>query len=69
MILLDWVVENQGVEKTCSQWSAQMRRRSETYGLIVDASNVLQDSVGVLSDPERGVAMFDSEHTSRRVAS
>ena len=69
VIILAWVVEYRGVEKTCSQWSVQMRRRSETYGLIVDASHVLQDSIGVLSNPERGAAMFASEQTFRRVAS
>ena len=38
-------------------------------GLMVDAYCVIQETVGVLSDPERGAAMFASGHTSRRVAS
>ena len=46
-----------------------MQRRSATTGLIVDASRVLQEMVGVLSDPERGTAMFASGHTSKRIAS
>ena len=46
-----------------------MRRRSETTGLMVDASCVLQDTVGVLSDPDQGAPMFASGHTSRRVSS
>ena len=45
-----------------------MRRRSTTTGLMADASRLLQDTVDVLSIPERGVAMFASGHTSRRVA-
>ena len=46
-----------------------MQRRSTTIGLIVQGSYVLQESVGVLSDLERGAAMFASGHTSRRVSS
>ena len=46
-----------------------MRRRSETTGLMVDASCVLQEAVGVLSDPERGAYMFTLGQTYRRVAS
>ena len=46
-----------------------MRRRSATTGLIVDASCVIQDTVDVLSDLERGAAMFALGHTSMRVAS
>ena len=46
-----------------------MWRRSATTGLIVDAPCVLQETMGVLSNPEWGTAMFASGHTSRRVAS
>ena len=46
-----------------------MRRRSTTTGLMVDASQVLQEMVGMLSYPERGAAIFASGHVSRRVAS
>ena len=46
-----------------------MRRRSTTTGLIIDASLVLQETVGVLSDPERGGAMHTSGTDARSVAS
>ena len=45
-----------------------MRSRSVTTKLMVDASRVLQETVGVLSNPERGAAIVASGHTSRRVA-
>ena len=45
-----------------------MRRRSATNGLIFEALCVLQETVEVLSDPERGAAMHDSVDASRRVA-
>ena len=45
-----------------------MRRRFATTSLIVDASRVLQTTVGVLSDSECGAAIFASGHTSKRVA-
>ena len=44
-----------------------MRRRSETTGLIVKGSRVLQETVGVLSDPERGAAIRASGNATRRV--
>ena len=34
-----------------------MRRRSATTGLIIEASYVLHETVGVLLEPERGAAM------------
>ena len=34
-----------------------MQSRSATPGLIFEALRVLHDTVGVLSDPERGAAM------------
>ena len=37
-----------------------MWRRSATTRLMVDASRVFQETVGVLSDPEWGVAMVAS---------
>ena len=46
-----------------------MRRRSATNGLIFEALRVLQETVGVLSNPERGAAMHASVTASRRVAS
>ena len=45
-----------------------MQGRSVTTKLMVDASRVLQETVGVLSNPERGAAIVASGHTSRRVA-
>ena len=46
-----------------------MRRISATTRLMVDAYHVLQDTVGVLANPERGPEMFASGEISRRVAS
>ena len=46
-----------------------MRRKSATTGLMVDASRVLQEMVGVLSVPERGAVMFVSVQKPRRVDS
>ena len=46
-----------------------MRRRSATTGLIIDALLVLQETVGVLSEPECGAAMRSLGTTSRGVAS
>ena len=45
-----------------------MRRRSTTTELIVDASRMLQETVCVLFDPERGVAIIDPGHNFSRVA-
>ena len=55
--------------KNFLEWSAQMRRRSATTGLIMEASCVLQEKVGVLSEPEHGDAMLALGTASRRVAS
>ena len=46
-----------------------MQRRSATIGLILVASLVLQETVGVLSDPERGGTMRASSTSTRSVAS
>ena len=46
-----------------------MWRRSATTGLIVEASRVLQEMVGVLSNPEHDAAMRASRTASKRVAS
>ena len=46
-----------------------MRRRSATTGLFVEASRVLQETVGVLSYLERGTSMRASGTDSRMVAS
>ena len=45
-----------------------MRRRSATTGLMADASQALQETVGVLSNPEKGAAIVASGHISRWVA-
>ena len=45
-----------------------MQRWSTATGLMVDASQVLQETVGVLSNPGRGAAIVASGHVSRRVA-
>ena len=45
-----------------------MRRRSATTRFFVDAFCMLQDTVGVLSKPERGVAMSASGISAMRVA-
>ena len=45
-----------------------MQRRSATTRLIVDASLVIQETVGVLSDPECGAAMRASGTAARSVA-
>ena len=60
--------KTEGFRKNICERSAQMRRRSATTGLVVDASHVLQETVSVLSNPEQGVAMVVSGHTSSRVA-
>ena len=46
-----------------------MRRKSATIGLIIEASHMLKETVGVLSEPERGAAMQALGTASRRVAS
>ena len=46
-----------------------MRRRIETTGLMADASRVLQEMVGMLSNPKLGAAIVASGQISRRVAS
>ena len=38
-----------------------MQRRSATTGLIATASRVLRETVGVLSDPERGTVSVSGE--------
>ena len=45
-----------------------MRSSSATTRLVVNASRMLQKTVGVLSNPERGAAIFASGYVSRRVA-
>ena len=55
--------------KNCLEWSALTRRRSATNGLIVYTSLVLQETVGVLSDPERDAASLVSGTAARRVTS
>ena len=46
-----------------------MRRRSATTRLIVEAPLMLQETVRVLSDPERGSTMSNSGTATRSVAS
>ena len=45
-----------------------MQRNTVTTRLVVHASHVLQETVGVLSDPERGVVVFDSGHNNSRLS-
>ena len=51
-IVSAWVIKTEGTMKKCLAWSRRIRRRSATTGLIIDASFMLQETVGVLSDPE-----------------
>ena len=44
-----------------------MSKRSATTRLMVDATCVLQKTMGVLYDPEQGVAMFTYGHAARIV--
>ena len=44
-----------------------MQRRSATTGSIMEALCAIQETVGVLSDPERSAAMHASGNVSRRV--
>ena len=46
-----------------------MQRGSATTGLIVEASYVIQEMMGVLSDPEHGAAMRIVGTSTRRVTS
>ena len=46
-----------------------MRRRYTATDMMVDASCVLQETVGMLSNPEKGAAMIASGNSTRRVAS
>ena len=61
--------KTEGFLKKCLVWIACMGRSSATTGLIVDASRVLQERVGMLYDPNQGVAIVVSGHVSRKVAS
>ena len=45
-----------------------MQRRSATTELIIEALRMLQETVGLLSDPERGAAMRASGTAYGRVA-
>ena len=47
----------------------RMWRRSATTGLMVDDSQLIQEMVGVLSDPKQSAAIVTSGHVSRMVAS
>ena len=44
-----------------------MRSRSATAGLMVDASRVIQETVGVLSDTELGFVVIASDNSISRV--
>ena len=63
------MVEDQRVDKNWREWSARMRRRSTTTRLMVGASLVLQETLGVLSDTDQGTDIGASGHISSRVAS
>ena len=63
------MIKTEGLRKNFLEWSARMWRRSATTGLIMEASCVLQETVGVLSEPERGAAILALGTASRREAS
>ena len=56
-------------ERHCLPYKTQKGSRRKKFGLIVKASRVLHETVGVFSDPEHGVAMRTVETAARRVAS
>ena len=68
-ILGAWVIKREGLMKNCLKRSARRRKRSATTGFIVEASSMLQETVGVLSDPEQGAASLVSGTATSRVAS
>ena len=51
------------------EWSTLIQRRYATTNLIIKALRMLQYTVGVLSEPERGADMRAFGDASRRVAS
>ena len=55
--------------KNCLEWSARRRRSSATTVFIAKASFVLQETSGVLSDPEQGAASLVSGTAASKVAS
>ena len=59
----------EGFRNNFMEWRAQMRRISAITRLIMEASRVLQETVGVLSGPERGTAMRALGTDLRRVTS
>ena len=68
-IFLPRVIKMEGFKKKNLKWSAWMRRRSATTGLIVEAFHMLHRKAGMLSDPERGMDMRTVGTAARRVAS
>ena len=58
-----------GLMKNYLKWSVRMQRRSATTRLIVGASFVLQETVGLFSDHELGAARLALGTAAIRVAS
>ena len=59
----------EGLRNNCLEWSVRRRRRSATTSFIVEASFVLQETEGVLSNPEQGVARLVPDTAASSVAS
>ena len=63
------VIKMEGLIKNCLLWSARMWSRSATTGLIFESPFMLQETVGALSDPERGAASLAYGTATSRVTS
>ena len=62
------VIKIEGLRKKCLKRSARRRRRSATTGFIEEVSFVLQETIRVLSKPERGAASLASGTAVSRLA-
>ena len=60
------VIKNISVEDNCLEWTARMQRRSATTRLIVEASRVLHNTLGILANSEHGTSMDDAGIGDRR---
>ena len=58
-----------GLQKTVVSGARGYEGGPQPPGFMVDASRVLQETVGMLSDTEQGAAIFTSGQASRGVAS
>ena len=67
-VFLAWVVENGRIQENFLEWSALMRRRCATTELVFEALRMLQEAVGVLSEPECGASMLALGNALGRVA-